>query len=98
MVGGGEMTHAEKIGHVGYAAKAELTPSEKRKRVWFGVLCLSAVGGFVAGITGLSLSFMTFFDILERTRSLSLTVSMLIVSSLGLLLFAAHAMDRSSES
>ena len=91
------MTHAERIGHVGYAAKAESTPTEKRRRVWFGVLCLSAVCGFIAGIAGLSLSLMAYCEMMERTRTLSLTVSMLIVSSLGLLLFAAHAMDRSSE-
>lgn len=92
------MTHAERIGHIGYAAKTELTPSERRKKIWFGVLCLSAVSGFISGVAGLSLSFMAFCEMLERTRALSLTVSMLIVSSLGLLLFAAHAMDRSSES
>ena len=91
------MTQAERIGRIGYTAKAELTPSEKRRRIWFGVLCFSAVGGFIAGITGLSLSFMAFFEKLEKTRGLSLLVSTLIVSSLGLLLFAAHSMDRMGE-
>jgi Co/Zn/Cd efflux system component len=92
-----KMTHAEKIGHIGYAAKAEITPAERRRRSWFGVLCASAVSGFIAGITGLFISFMAFSHLIERTRTTSLLVSMLIVSSLGLLLFAAHAMDRSSE-
>lgn len=92
------MTHAERIGQISYAAKTELTPSEKRKRIWFGVLCLAAVSGFISGIVGLSLSFLAFVEVMERTRRSSLTVSMLIVLSLGLLLFAAHAMDRISES
>lgn len=92
-----KMTHAERIGQVGYLATTELTASEKRRRTWFGVLCLSAVSGFISGIVGLSLSFMAFVEMLGKTRRLSLTVSMLIVSSLGLLLFAAHAMDRIGE-
>lgn len=92
-----KMTHADRIGQAGYLAATEFSASEKRRRVWFGVLCLSAVSGFIVGIAGLSLSFMAFCEILEKTRALSLTVSMLIVSSLGLLLFAAHAMDRTSE-
>lgn len=92
------MTHAEKVGHIGYASRAEPTPSEKRKKTWFAVLCLTAVSGIIAGITGLTLSFLAFVESMERTRRLSLTVSTLIVSSLGLLLFAAHAMDRIGES
>lgn len=65
-----------------------------RKTWWIGLLCATGLSGLTAGITGLVLSFLTMLGVLISTRNLALVVSMLIVSSLGLLLCAAHAMDR----
>lgn len=68
-----------------------------RKRWWNLLLCVTGLSGLAAGITGLGLSFLTMLGVLTSTRNLGLVVSMLIVLSLGLLLCAAHAMDRLAE-
>lgn len=68
-----------------------------RKKWWFGLLCITGLSGLASGITGLVLSFLTMLEVLTSTRNLGFVVSMLIVSSLGLLLCAAHAMDRIDE-
>jgi hypothetical protein len=68
---------------------------EDRQRVfWISVIGVCGIAGLASGITGLTLSLLTAVGAIERTRSMSIAVSILIVASLGLLLMAAHAMDR----
>ena len=70
---------------------------ENRRDFWFGIMAVSFVSGLMFGISGLVFSLLTACEIVANTRSLSLTVTSLIVASLGLLLFGAHAMDRMDE-
>ncbi|HQU93785.1 MAG TPA: hypothetical protein PLK77_15930 [Pyrinomonadaceae bacterium] len=68
--------------------------TSSRRTFWIGVLAACGVGGLMSGITGLILSLLTAVGIVERTRMVGIAVSLLIVAALGLLLTAAHAMDR----
>ena len=61
---------------------------------WLWVLCVSGISGLMSGITGLILSLLTACGVVARTHTVSISVSILIVAALGLLLTAAHAMDR----
>lgn len=71
--------------------------AESRRNFWFGIMAVSFVSGLMFGISGLVFSLLTACEIVANTRSLSLTVTSLIVASLGLLLFGAHALDRMDE-
>ena len=71
--------------------------AENRRDFWFGIMAVSFVAGLMFGISGLVFSLLTACEIVANNRSLSLTVTSLIVASLGLLLFGAHAMDRMDE-
>ncbi|MCW5955586.1 MAG: hypothetical protein KIT61_03305 [Pyrinomonadaceae bacterium] len=71
--------------------------AEFRRKFWSVVMAVSFVSGLMLGISGLVFSLLTACEIVANTRSLSLTVTSLIVASLGLLLFGAHAMDRMDE-
>jgi cytochrome c biogenesis protein CcdA len=64
---------------------------------WFAAMTACFVGGLVLGITGLMLSLLASAGVLGATRATSLTVVSMIVASLGLLLFGAHALDRMDE-
>ena len=64
---------------------------------WFAAMTACFVGGLVLGITGLMLSLLASAGVLGATRATSLTVVSMIVVSLGLLLFGAHALDRMDE-
>lgn len=64
---------------------------------WFAVMTGCFVAGLILGISGLTFSLLTATGVLLNTRSLSFTVTSMIVVSLGLLLFGAHAMDRMDE-
>ena len=80
------------------AKRGELSAIGARRRwFWLALLIACGVGGLASGITGLVLSFLAFCEVLTRSRDLSLVVTSLIVASLGLLLFGAHAMDRVDE-
>jgi hypothetical protein len=64
---------------------------------WFASMTASFVGGLILGITALMLSLLASAGVLGATRATSLTVVSMIVASLGLLLFGAHALDRMDE-
>ena len=68
--------------------------AQRARTFWLGVLCVCGISGLMSGITGLTLSLLTACGIVYRTRTVSISVSVLIVAALGLLLTAAHAMDR----
>ena len=78
-----------------YVVEAEKTQgSSGQRKFWIGLLAFCGVSGLMSGITGLMLSLLTACGVIDRTRTVSITVSILIVAALGLLLTAAHAMDR----
>ena len=78
-----------------YVVEAKKTQAASGQRTfWIGVLAFCGVSGLMSGITGLMLSLLTACGVIDRTRTVSITVSILIVAALGLLLTAAHAMDR----
>ena len=75
----------------------EKTTSRSAKRFrtfWLTILVVCGLGGLMSGITGLTLSLLTACGIVTKTHTVSISVSILIVAALGLLLTAAHAMDR----
>jgi len=74
--------------------KASSGAAKRTRTFWIGVLAFCGVSGLMSGITGLMLSLLTACGVIDRTRTVSITVSILIVAALGLLLTAAHAMDR----
>ena len=75
--------------------EAKKTRGKSSQRTfWIGTLAVCGVSGLMSGITGLMLSLLAACGVITRTRTVSITVSVLIVASLGLLLTAAHAMDR----
>lgn len=74
--------------------KSSSTAAKRARTFWIGVLCVCGISGLMSGITGLTLSLLTACGIVDRTRTVSISVSILIVAALGLLLTAAHAMDR----
>ncbi|HKX82957.1 MAG TPA: hypothetical protein VJL58_01955 [Pyrinomonadaceae bacterium] len=71
--------------------------TSRKRWFWLVLLIICGVGGLASGITGLVLSLLTFCEVLTKSREISLVVTSLIVASLGLLLFGAHAMDRVDE-
>jgi len=74
--------------------KSRSSTAKRMRGLWLTVLGVCGVGGLMSGITGLILSLLTACGIVTRTRTVGITVSILIVVALGLLLTAAHAMDR----
>ena len=68
--------------------------ARRARTFWLGMLCVCGISGLMSGITGLTLSLLTACGVVTRTRTVSIAVSVLIVAALGLLLTAAHAMDR----
>ena len=64
---------------------------------WFAAMTACFVAGLILGITGLMLALLASSGVLGATRAASLTVVSMIVASLGLLLFGAHALDRMDE-
>ncbi len=68
--------------------------ARRARTFWLGILCVCGISGLMSGITGLTLSLLTACGVVTRTRTVSIAVSVLIVAALGLLLTAAHAMDR----
>lgn len=76
-------------------AERKSKPGKSQQRTfWIGVLAACGISGLMSGIMGLTLSLLTACGIVARTRTVSISVSILIVAALGLLLTAAHAMDR----
>jgi integral membrane sensor domain MASE1 len=77
------------------AERNETSTAKKRLRtIWLTALGVCGISGLMSGITGLTLSLLTALGVVARTRTVSIAVSVLIVAALGLLLTAAHAMDR----
>ena len=74
--------------------KSSSGTAKRARTFWIGVLCVSGLSGMMSAITGLTLSLLTACGVVARTRTVSISVSFLIVAALGLLLIAAHAMDR----
>ena len=74
--------------------KTRSSTAIRMRTLWLTVLGVCGVGGLLSGITGLILSLLTACGIVARTRTVGITVSIMIVAALGLLLTAAHAMDR----
>lgn len=68
--------------------------SSSQRTFWITIIGVCGVSGLMSGITGLMVSLLTACGVIERSRTVSITVSILIVAALGLLLTAAHAMDR----
>lgn len=67
---------------------------QRLRTFWITIIGVCGISGLMSGITGLMLSLLTACGVIERSRTVSITVSILIVAALGLLLTAAHAMDR----
>jgi len=76
------------------AERKSTSGNAQQRTFWIGVLAVCGISGLMSGITGLTLSLLTACGVVTRTRTVSLAVSVLIVAALGLLLTAAHAMDR----
>ncbi|MEO5859511.1 MAG: hypothetical protein ABIR33_11240 [Pyrinomonadaceae bacterium] len=76
------------------AERIPTSGNAQKRAFWIGVLAVCGVSGLMSGIMGLTLSLLTACGVVTRTRTVSLAVSVLIVAALGLLLTAAHAMDR----
>lgn len=74
--------------------KADSSSVKRLRTFWITILAVCGISGLMSGITGLTLSLLTACGVVTRTRTVSITVSVLIVAALGLLLTAAHAMDR----
>ena len=74
--------------------KADSVSSKRLRTFWISVIGVCGGSGLMSGISGLTLSLLTACGVIARTRSVSIAVSVLIVAALGLLLTAAHAMDR----
>lgn len=74
--------------------KLTSTKAKRMRSFWLTMLGVCGISGLLSGMTGLTLSLLTALGVVTRTRTVSITVSVLIVAALGLLLTAAHAMDR----
>jgi uncharacterized membrane protein len=87
--------HFPMASHIVVAERKADSSSAKRLRTfWLSVLAICGISGMMSGITGLTLSLLSACGVVARTRTVSIAVSILIVAALGLLLTAAHAMDR----
>jgi hypothetical protein len=90
--------HFPMTSHIVIAEPKESSGATKRLRTfWLTILAVCGISGLMSGITGLTLSLLTACGVVERTRTVSIAVSVLIVAALGLLLTAAHAMDRTDD-
>lgn len=76
------------------AAASGSLPRTPKSRFWVGWVVTFVVGGVLSGLTALFISLLTALTILERTKSLSVVVSALLVGCLVALLLSAHGMDR----
>jgi len=74
--------------------KAESGSAKRLRTVWISIIGICGISGLMSGFSGLTLSLLTALGVVARTRTVSIAVSVLIVAALGLLLTAAHAMDR----
>lgn len=76
------------------STEVEATHRSRRLVLWAWMLATSGLFGIGSGIAGLVLSFLAAEGVVEANSGVRLAVPILIVSSLSLLMVAAHAMDR----
>ena len=82
---------------IGSEKKVRTSKARRLRTFWITIIGVCGISGLMSGITALMLSLLTACGVIERTRTASITVSVLIVAALGLLLIAAHAMDRTDD-
>lgn len=82
----------------GFPAAFEKTPTElgllRSRQRWIGGLFLGATFGLLSLIFGLGLSVLSALGVVA---SINTTITILLVASFPLLMFAAHCMDKVRE-
>jgi small-conductance mechanosensitive channel len=69
----------------------------RRRNRWMAVLTFTSIGGIVTGLTGLLLSALSLFGVIDATGRLHGSTTVLIVIAFVSLSLAAHALDKISE-
>lgn len=76
--------------------KAE-TDIDSRRKLWILALYFCSIGGLLTGFTGLFLSALEFFGIVERAAQLNRVGTWLMVIAFPVVMFGAHSMDKITE-
>lgn len=73
---------------------AKISNAGKRRRKWLAALLFSSLGGVLVGLTGLVISGLSLFNLIEKTSLANRIGTILIVVAFPLVLFSAHALDK----
>jgi phosphatidylglycerophosphate synthase len=66
-------------------------------RKWTIILYFCSIGGLLIGLSGLTLSGLSYFEFFEKANHLHKLGTWLIVVAFPLIMFGAHALDKIGE-
>lgn len=70
---------------------------KNKRQKWLRALLFSSLAGILTGLTGLIISGLSLFGIIEKHSRVNNLGTILIVFAFPLVFFSAHALDRISE-
>jgi len=77
--------------------KPETAAVKNNRKGWLTALVFSSASGVAVGLSGLIISALNFFGMIEKTSVVSHVGTLLIVIAFPLVMFSAHAMDKIAE-